>query len=315
MSRTAVKAPTPAPTLSQKSTVSQVLVFFSGKGTPLMQCFGSFHTYKVSFQTENTKKWAVCRKRENLFNLHKTSCSEVEGSDNFLLKANKITSFRFSDFRFSVILSNQSPPCLCLQVQAWQKDFLLCMALHMIQYGLNSYWEYLCLPRSCWSTGQLEPVQGLPNIWLEKAAAKTLQASRMNLWTDTWKPFLACPWWLWLWKNWSPLDTPSFSNNCPVSMNVLRVHIPTHRVGQHKPALLQEPHCHWHKHSWVSTQLLPQLASKPAQKTLRSSNSLTHQLAQQISTRVQVTPKWAHLTLTGGSCTWNPFLQAPSISW
>lgn len=56
MRRTAVKAPTPAPTLSQKSTVSQVLVLFSGKGTPLMQCFGSFHTYKVSFQTENTKK-------------------------------------------------------------------------------------------------------------------------------------------------------------------------------------------------------------------------------------------------------------------
>lgn len=45
-----MKAPTPAPTFSQKSTVSQVDNFFSGKEIPLMHHFGSFHTYKVSLK-------------------------------------------------------------------------------------------------------------------------------------------------------------------------------------------------------------------------------------------------------------------------
>lgn len=154
MSRTAVKAPTPAPTLSQKSTVSQVLVLFSGKGTPLMQCFGSFHTYKVSFQTENTKKWADCRRRENCLDLETTNCSEVERSDNFSVKANQNTSLRFL-----VVLSNQSSPCLCLQVQAWQKDFLLCIALHATQYGL-----YSLLGISCACTGAVDQQDNL-NLW------------------------------------------------------------------------------------------------------------------------------------------------------
>lgn len=104
MSRTAVKAPTPAPTFSQKSTVSQVLVLFSGKGTPLMQCFGSFQTYKVSFQTQNTKKWATCRKRENYLELKKTSWFEVEGLNIFLKKANLNTFSTFSDSKWSFIV-------------------------------------------------------------------------------------------------------------------------------------------------------------------------------------------------------------------
>lgn len=45
-----MKAPTPAPTFSQKSTVSQVDNFFSGKEIPLMHHLGSFHTYKVSLK-------------------------------------------------------------------------------------------------------------------------------------------------------------------------------------------------------------------------------------------------------------------------
>lgn len=181
----------------------------------------------------------------------------------------------------------------------------------MTQYGLDSYWEWVMPAQE-----QFDPVEGRPNIWLEKVAAKTLQASRMNLWTEIWKPFQACPWCLWLLKNQSPLGTPSFRNNWPACMNALRVLILTHTVGQHKPALLQEPHCHWHKHSWVSTQLLPQLASKPAQSLgWGLPTLLTYQFAHQISTRVQVIPKWAHLTWRHGSCTWNPFLQAPSISW
>lgn len=69
ISRTAAKAPTPAPTFSQKSTVSQVLVLFSGKGTPLMQCFGSFHTYKVSFQIEiiEHQKMSCLQEKRELF--------------------------------------------------------------------------------------------------------------------------------------------------------------------------------------------------------------------------------------------------------
>lgn len=109
MRRTAVKAPTPAPTFSQKSTVSQVLVFFSGKGTPLMQCFGSFQTYKVSFQTENIKKWAVCTKRQNSFELKKTRCFETERLDIFPMKANQILYFGFSDYGWSHIVCSVVP--------------------------------------------------------------------------------------------------------------------------------------------------------------------------------------------------------------
>lgn len=69
----------------------------------------------------------------------------------------------------------------------------------MTQYGLDSYWEWVVPAQE-----QFDPVEGRPNIWLEKVAAKTLQASRMNLWTEIWKPFPACPWCLWLLKNQSP---------------------------------------------------------------------------------------------------------------
>lgn len=58
----------------------------------------------VSFQTENTKKLAACRKRENCLDLQKTSSSEVESSDNFLVKAKQNISFRFSDQVFSYIV-------------------------------------------------------------------------------------------------------------------------------------------------------------------------------------------------------------------
>lgn len=173
--------------------------------------------------------------------------------------------FRFSDFRFSVILSNQSSPFLCLQFQPWQTISSPVQVSTWHSVGWTAIGNKLCLHRSCWSTAQFEHVEGLSNIWLENAAAKTLQASRMNLWTDIWKPFPACPSSLWLQNNLSFLGTPSFRNNCPECLKALRVHILAHTAGQHKPALWQEPPCHWHRHSWVSTQLLPQLASQPAQ--------------------------------------------------
>ena len=101
-----------------------------------------------------------------------------------------------------------------------------------------------------------EPVKGLPNICLEKVSAKNLEARRMNFWTEILNPFLACPWCLWLLKNWSPQGTLSFTNNLPACMNAYRLHIPIHIAGLHKPALLEEPHCHWQKYLCVSTQHL-----------------------------------------------------------
>ena len=172
MSRTAVKAPTPAPTFSQKSTVSQVLVIFSGKGTPLMQCFGSFHTYKVSFQAENTKKWAACWKRENYLDLKQTSCYKVERLDNFSMKANQNMCFRFSDSRWSHIIYSIVP----LIVPAGSDT----ANGFPLPYGSSpgTIWVRQRLWMCCACIGAVdqqdssEPMNRLPNIWIEKAAAK-----------------------------------------------------------------------------------------------------------------------------------------------
>lgn len=94
MSKTAVKAPTPAPTFSQKSTVSQVLVLFSGKGTPLMQCFGSFHTYKVSFQTESIEQTKSKLFVGTIRSWRKQASFRL---DIFSVKTNQSLYFGFSD--------------------------------------------------------------------------------------------------------------------------------------------------------------------------------------------------------------------------
>lgn len=116
----------------------------------------------------------------------------------------------------------------------------------------------------------------------------------MNFWMETLNPLLVCPWCLWLLKDWSPLGTPSFTNNLPVCTNAYIVQVPTHTAVQHKPALLQEPHCHGHKYRWVSAQhLTSKTCTQPAQSLDRDFSTLpalAYRFAQWISTESKLYP-------------------------
>lgn len=146
-----MKAPTPAPTFSQKSTVSQVLVLFSGKGTPLMQCFGSFHTYKVSFQIEITEQ-------------QKMSCL-LENRELFKVEINKLVFGKWVRH----LVSKRQPK----QVLDFQSDYQLGCPLDcscrfkrgkrvssslLILTGYALVWtgivNWLCLLWKCLSTGR-----------------------------------------------------------------------------------------------------------------------------------------------------------------
>lgn len=120
----------------------------------------------------------LVEKEKNYSELKKTSRFEVERLDIFSMKGNQTMYFRFSDSRWSDIVYS-TVPLIVLAGSDVAKGFslLFCSSPGTIWVGQRLWMCCACIGADDQQDSS-EPVKGLPTVWLEKAAAKKLQARK-----------------------------------------------------------------------------------------------------------------------------------------